>query len=71
MKQALIIIQIILSLFLMASILLQSQSQGLGVLGGSGGEFFKSKRGIEKILFRLTIILAVVFLLSLVVQFLI
>jgi len=71
MKPVLTIIQIILSLLLMASILLQSQGQGLGILGGTGGEFFKSRRGIEKILFRLTILLAVAFLLSLLLQFII
>lgn len=69
MKKSLTIIQIILSLLLMASILLQSQGEGLGVLGRSSGEFFKSKRGLEKILFRVTIVLAVIFLASLIARF--
>ena len=71
MKKAFTIIQIILSVLLMSSILLQSQGQGLGLFGGGGGEFFKSKRGMEKILFRATIVLAIVFLISLIAQFLV
>lgn len=61
MKQAILILQIIISAFLMASILLQAKGTGLGRAWGGGGEFYRSKRGVEKILFRLTIILAVLF----------
>jgi preprotein translocase subunit SecG len=62
-KQIILILQIIVSLLLMAAILLQSKGAGLGqAFGGSGG-FYSSRRGVEKILYRLTIILAGVFLL--------
>ncbi|PJE67619.1 preprotein translocase subunit SecG [Candidatus Shapirobacteria bacterium CG10_big_fil_rev_8_21_14_0_10_40_9] len=61
MKQAILILQIIISAFLMAVILLQAKGTGLGRAWGGGGEFYRSKRGVEKILFRLTIILAVLF----------
>lgn len=71
MKSTLTIIQIILSILLMVCILFQSQGQGLGMLGGGGGESFKSRQGIEKFLFRLTILLAVLFLISLIGQFVI
>jgi preprotein translocase subunit SecG len=71
MKSLLIVVQIILSVLLMTAILLQAQGQGLGVLGGQGGEFFRSRRGIEKILFRATIVLAVLFFLSSIGQLLI
>lgn len=70
MKQALTIVQIILSSLLIASILLQSQGQGLGAFGSGGGELFKSKRGVEKIVFRATIVLSVLFFVSLIAQFL-
>lgn len=62
-KQIILILQIVVSLLLMAAILLQSKGAGLGqAFGGSGG-FYSSRRGVEKILYRLTIILAGVFLL--------
>lgn len=64
MKELLTILQIVLSSLLIVSILLQAQGQGLGVLGGQGGEFFRSRRGIEKILFQATVVLAVLFFLS-------
>ena len=69
--KTLTVIQIVVSLLLIVSVLLQSQGEGLGILGRQGGESFKSRRGIEKILFRLTIILAVAFLISSIAQFLI
>ena len=53
--------QIGVALLLSAIILLQAKGTGLGMTFGSGGEFYHSKRGLEKILFFLTIILAAVF----------
>lgn len=63
MSKVLIIIQIILSLSLIAAILLQAQGTGLGGIFGAGGETYRSRRGIEKILFWATIILSACFLL--------
>lgn len=61
-KQILLITQVILSIVLIASILLQVRGAGLGsVFGGGGGEFYRSKRGVEKLLYRSTIIVAVLF----------
>jgi len=62
MKNILSVLQIVTSLVLIVVILLQAQGTGLGGLFGGGGEEYRSKRGIEKILFYLTIILSVVFL---------
>jgi len=58
------IIQIIISVLLVVSILLQQRGAELGSLfGGSGGDnVYRSKRGIEKFLFRATIVLAALFL---------
>lgn len=64
MKQFISIFQIATSVLLMAAILLQSRGAGLGRAWGGGGEFYRSKRGIEKILFRATIILVILFLLT-------
>jgi preprotein translocase subunit SecG len=53
---------IITSIALIASIVLQSKGAGLGGLsGGDAGAFFTARRGIEKVLFRVTIILSVLF----------
>lgn len=58
------IFQIIISLLLMTFILLQAKGTGLGAAFGGGGEFYRSKRGVEKILFYATIFTAILFLLS-------
>jgi preprotein translocase subunit SecG len=59
----LILAQMILGTALVASILLQQRGTGLG--GAFGGEVtaYRSRRGIERTLFRLTIVLAVLFVL--------
>ena len=59
--QPLVIAQMILAIALSASILLQQRGTGLG--GAFGGEVtaYRSRRGIERTLFRLTIALAVLF----------
>jgi len=62
-KQFILIGQIIISLLLAASILLQAKGTGLGTAFGGSGEFYRSKRGVEKIVFIATIVLAVLFLL--------
>ena len=61
MQSALLIAQMILAVALIASILLQQRGTGLG--GAFGGEVtaYRSRRGIERTLFRLTIVLAVLF----------
>ena len=57
----LIIAQGILAVALVAAILLQQRGTGLG--GAFGGEVtaYRSRRGIERTLFRLTILLALLF----------
>ncbi len=53
---------IITSIALIASVILQSKGAGLGGLtGGDSGGIFTARRGIEKTLFRVTIVLSVVF----------
>ena len=62
MEQFLDIALIITSIALVATIVLQSKGAGLGGLTGSDtGGVFSARRGIEKTLFRITIIIAVIF----------
>ena len=52
----------ITSIALIVSIILQSKGAGLGGLtGGDTGGVFTARRGIEKTLFRVTIVLSVLF----------
>lgn len=63
MRNILIIIQLVVSVSLIGLILLQAKGVGLGnsaIFGGSG-EFYSSKRGVEKLVFIGTVILTVVF----------
>ncbi len=52
---------IILSVILTASILLQQRGSGLGVAFGGEGNVFRTKRGIEKGLFYVTIAVSCLF----------
>lgn len=62
MENYLYVALIITSIALIASVILQSKGAGLGGLtGGDTGGIFTARRGIEKTLFRVTIILGVVF----------
>ena len=62
MENYLYVALIITSIALIASVILQSKGAGLGGLtGGDSGGIFTARRGIEKTLFRVTIVLGVVF----------
>lgn len=55
---------IIVSIALTASVVLQSKGAGLGGLTGQdSGGMFSARRGIEKTLFRVTIVFSVLFFL--------
>ncbi len=64
MNTGLIIFQMIVSILLIGAIMLQAQGTGLGSAWGGGGETYRSKRGVERILLISTIILTIVFLLT-------
>ena len=55
------IIQIIISVALIAAVLLQTKGAGLGGIFGGQTAVYKSRRGVEKTLFNATIGLAVAF----------
>ena len=55
--------QILVAILLSVVILLQAKGSGIGsALGGGTSGSFRTRRGVEKTLFQLTIVLAVVFL---------
>ncbi|MEO6397501.1 MAG: preprotein translocase subunit SecG [Tepidiformaceae bacterium] len=58
------LLQIVISVILIAVILLQVKGSGFGAaLGGmSGGGVYRTKRGLERTLFQATILLVVVFI---------
>jgi len=59
-----VIIQSLISVTLIILILIQAKGVGLGRAWGGGGEFYKSRRGVEKVIFNLTVLFAVLFLAS-------
>jgi preprotein translocase subunit SecG len=64
MRTYLDIALIIISVLLILSVILQSKGAGLGGLTGADtGSVFTARRGVERTLFRLTIILSVIFFL--------
>ena len=62
MKQFLDIALIIISVLLVVSVIMQSKGAGLGGLtGAESGSVYTARRGVERTLFRLTIVLSAVF----------
>lgn len=55
------IVLIILSFTLIASILMQARGAGLGSVFGGSGTVFKTRRGVEKLLYRATAAFGVLF----------
>jgi preprotein translocase subunit SecG len=54
--------QILVSIGLMASILLQARGAGLGATFGGESSVYRSRRGVEKRLFQFTIVLTLLFI---------
>ena len=62
MQANLNIAQIILSIALVVIVLFQVRGGGLGGIFGQQSGVYRTRRGLEKVLFRLTIVFVVVFL---------
>jgi len=62
MQTYLSVAQIILSIALILAVLLQVRGGGLGGIFGQPDSVFRTKRGVEKTLFQLTIALVVLFI---------
>lgn len=61
------ITMVVSGLLAIVTILLQQRGASLGAGFGSSGELFTTRRGIDKSLFNISIILSVIFVLSIVV----
>ncbi|OIO14288.1 preprotein translocase subunit SecG [Candidatus Gottesmanbacteria bacterium CG11_big_fil_rev_8_21_14_0_20_37_11] len=64
MHQIVLVIQIVVSIAVISVILLQAKGVGLGRAWGGGGEFYKSRRGVEKFIFQLTVFFIIIFLIT-------
>jgi protein translocase SecG subunit len=58
------IITVVSAILMILSILIQNRGQSLGVSFGGDSSFYRSKRGAEAVIFNATIILSVIFVLS-------
>ncbi len=70
MRQFFNILTIISAVLIIIMVLLQSQGTNLSTTFGGEGNSYRSKRGAEKLIFNATILLAVVFVLSVVLSLL-
>lgn len=60
-KEILYISQIVVSILLIVFILLQQRGSALGSAFGQEGGFYATRRGIQKKIFHLTIVFAIIF----------
>ncbi len=62
MKSFLTIFQVIVSILLIVSIVIQEKGVGLSATFGGGGEFYRSRRGLDRMLFIVTVVLSILFI---------
>ena len=62
MQLTLTIATIVVSVILSLIILLQQRSAGIGQAFGGGSAVYRSRRGVERVLFNITIVLAIVYI---------
>ena len=65
------IVMIASAILMVVSILLQQRGATLGAGFGASGELYTTRRGIDKNLFEVTVIFAVIFILSILISLLI
>lgn len=64
MSTLLAVIQIVISVLLTSAILLQQRGTGLSATFGGEGNVYRTKRGLEKVIFGATIVLAALFFIT-------
>jgi preprotein translocase subunit SecG len=55
------IAQVILAIGLIAAVLIQSKGEELGGVFGGGQSVYQTRRGVDKLLFTITVVMAIVF----------
>ena len=60
----LLVLEIVIAILLIVCVALQMQGAGLSTAFGGSGEFYRSKRSVERILYYATIVLAALFALT-------
>jgi preprotein translocase subunit SecG len=61
MKEIVIVVNIVLCIAIVVFILIQGRGAGLGSAWGGGGETFQTRRGVEVIIMRLTVVFIAIF----------
>jgi preprotein translocase subunit SecG len=61
MVQFLSIIQLITACLLILVVLLQQKGSGMGAAFGGSSNIYSTKRGIDKVLFKATIVVSIIF----------
>lgn len=69
MREVFLVLNIIISIVIVALILVQGRGAGLGSAWGGGGESFQTRRGIEKLTLQLTVVFIVLFFIVSAVNF--
>ncbi|GIW63079.1 MAG: hypothetical protein KatS3mg090_0905 [Patescibacteria group bacterium] len=69
MKEFLLIVNLVLSIIITALILIQGKGAGLGSAWGGGGEFYHTRRGLEKVIFKTLIVCVILFMLVSIANF--
>lgn len=64
MHTTLVIAQAVFAILLVVGIMLQPQGNGLGQAWSGGGETYHTRRGLERVIFTATIVLASLFTLT-------
>lgn len=61
MKIIFSIVQLVLAILLIIAVLMQQRGSGLGAAFGGGGGVYGTRRGIDKVLFQITIVISILF----------
>ncbi|MFA5136735.1 MAG: preprotein translocase subunit SecG [Patescibacteria group bacterium] len=69
MKSVLIFVNIIISVVIVGLILMQGRGGGLGSAWGGGGEMYQTRRGIEKVTLRITVLCIILFFIISLISF--
>ncbi len=62
------IITVVAAIIMVVAILIQARGASLGAAFGGETEFYRTRRGPEKVLFQTTIVAAIVFVLSVILS---